>query len=379
MAYNRSSEDLLNPERTYYRMIRDYTEGRLTFSRVFYRAVVVDVGTFSGELEADPPSPPGSVRARVYTHGMDANFPDEFLTVFYPLFPDHPPPMAGEHVYVVFEDEDFSSGQWVSRIPNYQDVNYANPDINRPVQRDSADAFNGTQGRQLSSLEIASQYSSLSIQTDQQNQTIASFEGQSSGFWTNQRVLIAGDSMMHGPPGTLLVREINARGGNATKDGRTGWGVSHWLSLRYTGGQCRTCPRSGISLPALKRRTSPNIVLVSLGGNDYNKVSNETSYKASVETLWNQAREDGTRALWIGPPYAYRRRGRGGEIWDDPTFTQGRQKAGRLIKEVVGAENYISIEEETRTQQGRHDGIHFSNIEAVLRFAPNYILKIVNR
>ena len=50
-----------------------------------------------------------------------------------------------------------------------------------------------------------------------------------------------------------------------------------------------------------------------------------------------------------------------------------------MIKSVVGEENYISIEEETMTPNGRRDGIHFVNTDAVLIHAPNYILKIVNR
>ena len=95
-VWRTTPEDLLNPERFFFRMIRDYTRGRLNSQgRVFYRAVVVDVDPQGGQLENNPPNPEGSIRARVYTRGLDATTPRAALGIFHPFWPAHiAPPVA---------------------------------------------------------------------------------------------------------------------------------------------------------------------------------------------------------------------------------------------------------------------------------------------
>src|SRR3990167_8291512 len=112
--------------------------------KFLYRARVEAVDVVGGMLEQNPPNPPGSLRARIYTSGLDATTPASALTIFHPFHPPGSIPtiLPGEHVYVMFEDmNNFSNGFWTQKIPNYSDINYANPDDVSPQQQSSADIF----------------------------------------------------------------------------------------------------------------------------------------------------------------------------------------------------------------------------------------------
>jgi len=66
------------------------------------------------------------VKARVLTDGLDRLVADEDLRVFWPMFPQDQlamPISPGEHVYVVFEDEGFTHGLWISRVPGQDSAN----------------------------------------------------------------------------------------------------------------------------------------------------------------------------------------------------------------------------------------------------------------
>ena len=113
-----------------------------------FRALVIGVDTDGGKLEnpdgngsvthtlngqsfdvparVGPENPPNSIKARVLTDGLDRFFIDEELRVFWPFFPDSLsiPVKPGEHVYVVFEDQDKTHGLWVSKVPGHVGVNY---------------------------------------------------------------------------------------------------------------------------------------------------------------------------------------------------------------------------------------------------------------
>lgn len=359
----KTSEDLLNPERDFFRLVRDYNDGKLTDNRLFYRAVVIAAATFPGELESEPPCPVGSVRARIYTRGLDANIPNDALTVFYPLFPgDIPQP--GEHVYVIFEDENFSSGLWVSKIPLYQDVNLANPDENIPTRpRTSADRFEGTQPS--SRIPSEAQYRALPTTTQTQEDTIRSFEEQENSIWQNKIVLLVGDSMIEGPPGIQMEREIRNRGGTVIRDGRSGWGVDDWL-------RGRTPRRQGPKLNELIDQHNPDIVLISLGGNDWS-ISRREGYPSQVRSLWSAAQTAPT-AFWIGPvssPYPYPDRD---DEWRT-TFQEGRRRAESTIQSITG-DSFIQVSDVTNTREGRRqDGLHFT-AQGVPRA---YILRVVDR
>lgn len=144
----RSADDILNPHRIFYGMIKDYADGRLGRKRLLNRALVVAVDNTpeGGKLESSPPNPPNSITARVYSAGMDANTPDSALLVFYPLLPPNSaaPISPGDHVFVMFEDEKLTNGLWVAPIPVYSsNLNSFSP---QPTERPTttADAFEGT-------------------------------------------------------------------------------------------------------------------------------------------------------------------------------------------------------------------------------------------
>lgn len=116
-------------------------------SRVFFRALVVAVDVVGGRLEnpggdgklthvingksvdvpatVGPLNPMNSVKARVLTDGGDQFTTDNRLRVFWPFFPEHVsiPIKPGEHVYVLFEDEDFQHGLWFSKVSGHHGVN----------------------------------------------------------------------------------------------------------------------------------------------------------------------------------------------------------------------------------------------------------------
>lgn len=370
MIYRRNNEDILNPQRTFYRLLRDYTEGKLKQRRVFYRAIVIASAKVEGELEKNPPCPVGSVRARIYTHGMDINIPNEALTIFYPLFPGDVP-QPGEHVYVMFEDENMSSGLWVSKIPNYTDINLANPDLNPPPSvRDSSQKFEG----QDASIRIPSeaQYRAIPLNSERQQETVNAFEEQENSIWSGKRVLLIGDSMIHGPPGLRMQQGIQNRGGimdNGMRDGRVGWGVIHWLLGRHSG-RSRFIPRSGPKLPELISIYNPDIVVIGLGGNDWAQ-SDLERYREKVEQLWEQASRVFDR-YWVGPPDAFPTNKSSAEL---ERFRSGRFAVERVISSVVGS-NFIKVSDVTNTREGRaSDGIHFTSSGV----PDAYIERVVNR
>lgn len=370
MSRKRTTEDLLNPDRVFYQMVKDYTDGRLTFDRVFYRARVERVSTTVGELEAIPPSPAGSIIARVYTYGMDANFPRESLNVFYPFFSNTAPPLVGEHVYIIWEDEAKTSGLWLTKIPNYIDVNFADPDETpRQTERTSADTFEGTSS-QPNQLEIETQYSSPGLTTNSQRQTVYSFENINNSIWRGKRVLIVGDSQIAGPPGRFIRDEINNRGASYTHiEGRASWGVLNWLSGRFTG-EVTSAPRQGPTIPQLISTHNPDIILIGLGGNDASGVYRRQDYVDNVRQLFQQASSNSRIVLWIGPPTVF--------TPDRPNFNGDRQAAADKIKQAIGESNFIDTFAETNRNQNRTaDGIHFlPSARTTLR---QYVLKVVNR
>ena len=113
--------------------------------RHYRRAVVVAIDHEGGRLQNDggdgsvsdgngktfraligPENPRGSVKARVLTDGLDRLLSDDDLRVFWPMFPQDQfsiPISPGEHVYVIFEDEGFDHGLWISRVSGHDSAN----------------------------------------------------------------------------------------------------------------------------------------------------------------------------------------------------------------------------------------------------------------
>lgn len=148
-----SRDRFRRPERFFDEFLRKGVKGafleRGEAVPVLYRALVIGVDTEGGKLEnpggdgsvphkiADkkfdvparvgPKCPPGSIKARVLTDGMDRFLKDEDLRVFWPFFPDGNmiPIKPGEHVYVMFEDASLTHGLWISKVAGHTGVNYA--------------------------------------------------------------------------------------------------------------------------------------------------------------------------------------------------------------------------------------------------------------
>lgn len=379
MGYKRSFEDILNPQRLYYKLFKDFSEGRLDRQRVFYRARVEDVGTSVGELESEPPSPIGSIRATVYTNALDANIPRFANTVFYPMFPGVIP-QKGEHVFVIFEDPDrFSAGIWISQIPNYGNVNYANPDSQDTSTQTTGDTFEGTRsgGGQPSEEDISLRYRTQGGTTEQQAQTIANFEGQESAFWTGKKVLVLGDSQVGESNNQgvqrsrsvltrILKRKIEDAGASSFKsDGRTSWGTQAWLTGRFNGSVRRR--QQGPSIDEVVRRETPDILIIVLGGNDAGKST--TATRQNVTEIWNRVKTLVDVAIWVAPPSGYR----------DGNIIPARGVVADIILSVVGSRNFIDSRTTTSSNKGRDAlGVHLRNNDAGREVATRWATQIIN-
>lgn len=357
-------EDLRNPEYLYYRLFKEYADGKLTQRRVLYRARVEQVDPVGGQLEASPPNPRNSIRARVYTSGLDANIPSVALNIFHPLFPPEiaPPIEVGEHVYILFEDDNFSNGLWISPIGAYADQNYGNPDEKQNTQSTSADAFHGRQPNQQT-VNVEQEYGGNSLESRRQENVRNTFT-QSESIWTGKRVLMVGDSMVAGLFGDEVQREVLSRGATYFhKDGRVGWGVIHWLSGEF-GGRVSNVT-SGPTLPQLISQHRPDIVIISLGGNDASRVRNP-DLPNMISRFWQQANQ-AQYAIWSGPPVAFGRYAR-----QQPN----RDRVAEIIGEVVGP-NFIDVRDVTNSPDGRPDGVHYARGARVQ--VARYVEKVVNR
>lgn len=98
--------------------------------------MVTKIDLVGGKLEGpdaqirknETPNPKGSIQARIITDGANRAIPEKDLPVFWPFFPyDLMPIKEGEHVYVIFEDNNNKShGLWLTRIPESNKVDKLN-------------------------------------------------------------------------------------------------------------------------------------------------------------------------------------------------------------------------------------------------------------
>lgn len=122
-------KEILDPSRVLNNLLKDYVDGRLSSARVLYRAVVIQVDNIGGQfVDEETPNPKGSVKARVISDALDMYTANEDLSVFWPMFShDYFPVKEGEHIYVIFEDQDTKShGLWISRLPESLDFDSIN-------------------------------------------------------------------------------------------------------------------------------------------------------------------------------------------------------------------------------------------------------------
>lgn len=333
-------DDLLNPNRVFYRLVKDYIDGKLTNNTVYFRARVEAVDVIGGQLETFPPNPAGSIRARVYTSGLDANLPSSALTIFYPFHPQGNIPVIqpGEHVFVVFEDENKTNGLWINKIPNYNDLNYSNPDdisLNSS-NNNSADTFEGTNTTQSRSVNVLEVYGGLSTNNvNVDAETAISTIEQSSAF-DNKRILHIGDSHVKGFYGAELGRFTREKGASFYQaDGRVSWGVIRWLNSNRYGMK---------TLEELVQETQPDILLISLGSNDFPRAD----FQRQVENLFRTTSV--LQKFWVGPPTM---------VLNAADINERVSRVADLIKNTIGANNFIDSRNITGQFGRTQDGVHF--------------------
>lgn len=117
-------------------------------TRIFYRATVLAVDVLGGQLEnplgsggvshvidnktlsyksiIGPTNPRNSIKARIINDGLDQFVGDDLVRVFWPFFSEHDvvPVKPGEHVYVLFEDQDFQHGLWLTKVSGHDGTNF---------------------------------------------------------------------------------------------------------------------------------------------------------------------------------------------------------------------------------------------------------------
>ena len=153
MARTSTDERLRRPEIILSDLLKSAARGEVLTTdhnpRILHRAVVLAVDVEGGLLENEtgtgsivvvdrsgrrkdypasigPVNPRGSIRARILTRARDRLEDDDQTDVYWPVFSAEQlalPVSVGEHVYVLFEDEDFGHGLWLSRVAGQDAAN----------------------------------------------------------------------------------------------------------------------------------------------------------------------------------------------------------------------------------------------------------------
>lgn len=352
MPIRNREDDLQNPHRIFFRMLREYSEGRFDQQQSYYRARVEAVDPIGGQLESNPSNPPGSVRGRIYSLGFDATTPSEALTIFYPIG-NVTCPLPGEHVLVFFEDVQRTSGYWISKVQSFHDQNYANPDFREPRREsDVSTTFEGTRSSPRQEVEPVLEYGGASLRTEGNQQLVERMERtEEADPWSGKRVLLIGDSQVAGPFGARLGEKLRADSSVSffAREGRVSWGVDSWLR-----GALRADSPPLSSIEDVIRSNTPDVVVISLGGNDGSSgAANRSDYEDKVRQFLNRVSSLVSKIIWSGPPTAV---GRGS------TRQNGREVAARKIESVVGVNRFVNVFAVTNTGDGRApDGVHFTN------------------
>lgn len=348
MRRRRSPEELASPGSVFFQMIQDYTNGNLGSSFRLYRARVEGFDSVGGQFCSSPPNPPRSIRARIYSLGLDSATPESALGVFYPIFPSVTA-QQGEHVIVFFEDDQLTSGYWLNTIPGFSDVNYSNPDFRLSSRRDSSYVFEQDPvARSTINLDLEYGGASVSTQGRQEIVDLAESESSERNPWAGKRVLLIGDSQVAGPWGSRLGEILRSQNQVSFfhKEGRVSWGVLSWLNGRLNS-ESQMMPR----LPDLIRQHSPDVLIISLGGNDGSSgLARRQDYVDKVRELFDQASVVPS-VIWSGPPTA---------VGNATSRQAGRLLAAQKIESVVG-NRFVNVFAVTNTANGRRqDGVHFN-------------------
>lgn len=142
-------ERFRRPEIILQELLRKYSKGQISdnplSSRLFLRAVVLAVDNVGGKLSnpsgqgsitsggntydalVGPTNPPGSIKAKLISKGLDRFFEEKESKIFWPFFPtDHLslPIKPEEHVFIMFEDDYLEHGFWFCRVSGQDDPNF---------------------------------------------------------------------------------------------------------------------------------------------------------------------------------------------------------------------------------------------------------------
>jgi lysophospholipase L1-like esterase len=183
--------------------------------------------------------------------------------------------------------------------------------------------------------------------------TMAHGQGSPRSALDDHRVVLIGDSQVAGAFGREMGPQLIARGVvYYTRSGQVGWGVNRWWRVRN-------------QLRRLIRRHQPSLLLVELGGNDWER-SARSDYEEEVRRFWNYLNEEMQhvhnetetkwRVVWISPAQVVGRRG--------AEMQPGRDRAARKIRSVVTDRNYVESRDVTGTFGRTPDGLHFTAVGA---------------
>lgn len=181
MASNLSNEKFRRPTIAFQDILRKGSGGAYRekgeYSAFMFRAVVIAIDTVGGKLEtptgkphmqsgnvweeggeelqefvqdADgtllatykitptkgPTNPPNSIKARIISNNMDQFIADDDLRCYWPMFPGLSNISAGEMAYVVFEDESFTHGLWLAKVPTNNADQTANQILKSQLLKD---------------------------------------------------------------------------------------------------------------------------------------------------------------------------------------------------------------------------------------------------
>ena len=177
---------------------------------------------------------------------------------------------------------------------------------------------------------------------------IMNAQGSPRSALDDQRVFLFGDSQVAGAPGAALMHHITAAGATYyARAGEPGWGVHQWDRRRY-------------ELNRLLRQHHPTLVVIILGGNDWERVR-RANYSPRLQNFWNFVIERTLRhaphaslasVCWAGP--ARMTGPRAAEL------QPGRDLVAAAIRNVVGTEHFVRSNDITGTFGRSRDGLHFT-------------------
>ena len=150
-------------------------------------------------------------------------------------------------------------------------------------------------------------------------------------------VLHVGDSQVEGFYGAFLGTHILFNGATAHhRHGEGGKGVGWWLE------------RNRLARDIV--RYQPDIVLVTLGGNDSSR-ARHPEYRETVERFYRIAGLTGAKVIWVSPPTAIGRASR---------LQRFRNQVCSVILDVVGEQHFVDSREITADIEHANDGVHFT-------------------